>query len=225
MSILFNKKIILIAIIFISIFFVPGLFNFVHAQAESTDFSEGSDFGNIGDFVEPKIKEGSVEDKNLDDAVKKFDGTYVPTQVEKDNIHDSVYGEGGNFPDPTIRARTIQDIRREARSEFTALNPIPGVTDAEAAESPSKFFNGMFMFGISIAAFLAVLMIAIGGIQYMSTDAVSGKSEGRERIIYAVMGLLLVLFSWILLRQINPEILDFNFLDSSAKIINLIIYV
>ena len=65
----------------------------------------------------------------------------------------------------------------------------------------------MFMFGISIAAFLAVLMIAIGGIQYMSTDAVSGKTEGKERIQYAVMGLLLVFFSWILLKQINPEIL------------------
>lgn len=83
----------------------------------------------------------------------------------------------------------------------------------------------MFMFGISIAAFLAVLMIAIGGIQYMSTDAVSGKTEGKERIQYAVMGLLLVLFSWILLKQINPEILNFNFLDNSAKIISSILYV
>lgn len=111
----------------------------------------------------------------------------------------------------------IQNVRRAARSEFTALNPIKGVTDADAAKDPSKFFNGMFMFGVSIAAFLAVLMIAIGGIQYMSTDAVSGKTEGRERIQYAVMGLLLVLFSWILLKQINPEILNFNFLNKDIS--------
>lgn len=111
----------------------------------------------------------------------------------------------------------IQNARRAARSEFTALNPIKGVTDADAAKDPSKFFNGMFMFGVSIAAFLAVLMIAIGGIQYMSTDAVSGKTEGRERIQYAVMGLLLVLFSWILLKQINPEILNFNFLNKDIS--------
>ncbi|MBT4894978.1 hypothetical protein HON59_02890, partial [bacterium] len=33
------------------------------------------------------------------------------------------------------KQRQIQNERREARSEFTALNPIKGVTDAEAAES------------------------------------------------------------------------------------------
>ena len=54
------------------------------------------------------------------------------------------------------------------------------------------------------------MMIAFGGIQYMSTDAIHGKSEGRERITYALMGLLLVLFSWILLNTINPDILSFN---------------
>ena len=77
-------------------------------------------------------------------------------------------------------------------------------------KDPSIFFNGLFKFGIIIAGFLAVVMIAFGGIQYMSTDAIHGKSEGRERITYALMGLLLVLFSWILLNTINPDILSFN---------------
>lgn len=94
--------------------------------------------------------------------------------------------------------------------EFVPLVGIPGVIDAEAAKDPSKFFNGMFTFGISIAGFLAVLMIAVGGIQYMSTDAISGKTEGKERITYAIMGLLLVLFSWVLLNQINPNILNLD---------------
>lgn len=94
--------------------------------------------------------------------------------------------------------------------EFIPLAGIPGVIDAEAAKDPSKFFNGMFTFGISIAGFLAVLMIAVGGIQYMSTDAVSGKTEGKDRITYAIMGLLLVLFSWVLLNQINPNILNLD---------------
>jgi len=208
MSILFNKKIIILTSILISIFFITGIFGIVHAENDDpTDFS-------------------SSDDSALDDAADSLTGKDVPTPTQIDAIES--YDDDINI---TASEKALQDqqriqsTRREARSDFTALNPIPGVTDASAARDPSKFFNGMFMYGISIAAFLAVIMIAIGGMQYMSTDAVSGKAEGKERIQYAVMGLLLVLFSWILLRQINPEILNFGFLDSSAKIINLIIYV
>ncbi len=97
-----------------------------------------------------------------------------------------------------------------ADGDFVPLEEIPGVIDTETAKDPSIFFNGLFKFGIIIAGFLAVVMIAFGGIQYMSTDAIHGKSEGRERITYALMGLLLILFSWILLNTVNPDILDFS---------------
>lgn len=103
-----------------------------------------------------------------------------------------------------------------AEGDFIPLAPIPGVIDAETAEDPSKFFNNLFTFGIVIAGFLAVVMIAVGGIQYMSTDAIHGKSEGRERITYALMGLLLILFSWILLNTINPEILNFDIFNEGS---------
>ena len=69
------------------------------------------------------------------------------------------------------------------------------------------FFNKLFQFGVYIAGFLATIMIAIGGITYMSTDAVGDKKKGKEIITSALMGLLLILFSWILLNQINPDIL------------------
>lgn len=107
-----------------------------------------------------------------------------------------------------------------AEGDFVPLETIPGVIDAETAKDPSKFFNGLFTFGIAIAGFLAVIMIAYGGIQYMSTDAVSGKGEGREKITYAIMGLLLVLFAYILLNTINPDILKFDLFNKTGTNIN-----
>jgi len=212
MSILFNKKIFISILTLILSITILGTLT---VEAEEPCAGQRDTVTGECDTLS---EEGEA---NLD---REVDIQRAPTQQEERNLQGAANSLGGQDDDFTIEER-IQNERREARSDFTALNPIPGVTDASAARDPSKFFNGMFMYGISIAAFLAVIMIAIGGMQYMSTDAVSGKAEGKERIQYAVMGLLLVLFSWILLRQINPEILNFGFLDSSAKIINLIIYV
>jgi hypothetical protein len=54
---------------------------------------------------------------------------------------------------------------------------------------------------------LAVVMIVIGGIEYMTTELISGKEAGKERILHAIFGLLLALGAWTLLNQINPDIL------------------
>lgn len=102
-----------------------------------------------------------------------------------------------------------ETVKQKKPAEFVPLETIPGIIEKGNTDL-NQFFNGLFTFGIVIAGFLAVVMIAVGGIQYMSTDAVSGKGEGRERITYALMGLLLILFSWILLNTINPDILNFS---------------
>lgn len=78
----------------------------------------------------------------------------------------------------------------------------------DAVKNPSIFFNNLFQFGVYIAGFLATIMIAIGGITYMTTGAVDGKKLGKEMITSALTGLLIILFSWILLNQINPDLLN-----------------
>ena len=159
-----------------------------------------------GQLTDTQRLQRGVDEINAqkDDLAEIIRNSIPPGKIDERPIESSKRQN-----EPAIRQGNT--VGNSFSGEFVPLAGIPGVIDADAAQNPSKFFNGMFMFGISIAAFLAVLMIAIGGIQYMSTDAVSGKTEGKERIQYAVMGLLLVLFSWILLKQINPEILNFNF--------------
>jgi membrane-bound lytic murein transglycosylase B len=50
-------------------------------------------------------------------------------------------------------------------------------------------------------------MIVMGGIEYMTTELISSKEAGKERIRNAIFGLLLALGAWTILNTINPNIL------------------
>ncbi len=74
-------------------------------------------------------------------------------------------------------------------------------------EGLAGYLNGIYRIGIAVATGLALVMIVIGGLEYVSVDSVQGKSNGREHIKNAVIGLLLALCSFIILQQVNPSLL------------------
>ena len=94
--------------------------------------------------------------------------------------------------------------------EYTPLAPLPGTTNEEGKTDIQTYIPGIFKLAIGIASVLAVLMIIIGGVEYITTDAIQGKSDGKARIQNALLGLVLVLVSWILLYTINPKLTVFN---------------
>ncbi len=99
--------------------------------------------------------------------------------------------------------------------EYEPLEPLSNtLTNQSVSTNLAQYARGLFGLLIGVAAGLAVIMIIIGGIQYMSTDAISGKSEGKEKIRQALYGLLLAMASWLILFTINPELLDFGLLNS-----------
>lgn len=93
--------------------------------------------------------------------------------------------------------------------EYTPLSPLPHTTSGETTNI-NLYLLGMFELLIGVAGVLAVIMIVIGGIQYMSTDAIYGKLDGKEKIKQAVGGLLLAVLSYLLLQTINPNLLKIN---------------
>lgn len=71
----------------------------------------------------------------------------------------------------------------------------------------SKYLNTMIKVIIGIAAVLAVIMIVMGGIQYMTSELISSKEEGKKRITNAVFGLFIAIGAYLILFTINPNLL------------------
>jgi hypothetical protein len=86
-----------------------------------------------------------------------------------------------------------------------------------------KYLNIMIRIFIGICAVLAVIMIVIGGIEYMTSGLISSKEAGKDRMYGAVLGLLLALGAWTLLYQINPDLLktDLNSLTDQTVEVDL----
>ena len=87
------------------------------------------------------------------------------------------------------------------------VSDIP-LKSAANSQSLQEFLKVVYNWGVFVAVGLAVLFIIFGGIQYMTTDSVFKKDEGRKRVVAAVAGLLIVLSSWLILNQINPRIFE-----------------
>ena len=121
----------------------------------------------------------------------------------------------------------ISTIDAEKDSTTIILEELPGIDNAgfEAAlksnhpgEAAGYYINGLLTFGIGLATVLAVLMITIGGFQYITTDSFMQKSEGKKRIQDSLMGLGLILVSYLLLGTINSDLLKIRFGLSPIKL-------
>ncbi len=74
----------------------------------------------------------------------------------------------------------------------------------------SSFVNGAFKFALALGAILAVLRIAYAGYLYMGNDMWSKKGQAKDIIADVTLGLILLLAVYIILYQINPEIVKLD---------------
>lgn len=90
--------------------------------------------------------------------------------------------------------------------DFVPLSRDPGFLGLDSGVDMSVFLNRMFAISIAVAAVLAVIMIAIGGFKYMTSESVFNIGNAKEQIMNAIVGLIIVLSAILLLSVINPEI-------------------
>jgi len=79
---------------------------------------------------------------------------------------------------------------------------------SKSTEALGKYLNIIIRLFIGFCAVLAVIMIVIGGVEYMTSELISGKEAGKDRIREALLGLLLALGAYTLLNTINPDLLN-----------------
>lgn len=93
-----------------------------------------------------------------------------------------------------------------AAQEYTPLVKIPGVPDGPV--NLSLYLVGLYNFLLSVVGIVAVLMLIIGGMRYITAAGNQAAiSDAKDIITNALAGLLLAILSWVIVAEINPDVL------------------
>lgn len=94
----------------------------------------------------------------------------------------------------------------------------PRLSDAYRAGELKDFLNKIFVGAIALGALLAVLRLAWAGFEYLASDLWSTKEHAKEIIRETLLGLFLLLAIWVILNQINPQILELKLNVGSSSV-------
>jgi hypothetical protein len=127
-------------------------------------------------------------------------------------------GKGVTVPDTLTSLSNRADRCGQTSTStdyYCPLAPLPGTTDDKGGIDIKKqgipgYISGLITLVIGLIGVLSVLMIVVGGIEYMSTVQVGEKEGARARITNAIFGLVLALGSYAVLNTINPNLVDLN---------------
>jgi len=90
----------------------------------------------------------------------------------------------------------------------TGLPNIPGGQLPVGQELPS-YIRYLFIFGLGLIAFLALAQMMAGGLTYiLAAGNVAKVEDAKDTIKQALLGLGLLLVSYLLLRTINPDLVN-----------------
>ncbi len=96
----------------------------------------------------------------------------------------------------------------------------PGITGQEKVGNLAQYLTDLFPKAIGFIGLLGILIIIWEGVKYAASGVPGVKGGSKERITQALWGLLLALAAYILLRQINPELVRVNFSLESNQPVN-----
>lgn len=91
----------------------------------------------------------------------------------------------------------------------------PNKDSSGNATQPSNYSFKDYLQTAYVALFVVVItaivfFFVIGGLEYVISDIPMAKLGGKDKIKKALLGLLIALCSVLLLRLINPDLLNFN---------------
>src|SRR3990167_9043830 len=114
----------------------------------------------------------------------------------------------------TVKAESSSSQSSESGFTYTLLQPLPvagGYLKDNENVTLKDYLTWAFRFILALAGFLAVMMIVIGGVEYIISGASeSMRGEAKKRIENAIWGLVMALVSYLVLYTINPSLVDFN---------------
>lgn len=107
---------------------------------------------------------------------------------------------------------------------YQVLQQLPGGPSGTVSDGGISYFAAVYNVAVSLAIILSITMIVIGGIQYIASGiSPSQKNDAKQRITYAIGGLLLALMSFLILQTIDPDLVKLQLPSgnsSSASILS-----
>lgn len=103
-------------------------------------------------------------------------------------------------------------VATASAQNYTPLVPLPGtVVQGGTTTNLSSYLSGIIKLLIALGGALAILFAIIGGTQYVAASTNPSLKEGaKERLMGALIGLAIILTSYLLLNSINPKLVQFN---------------
>ena len=162
----------------------------VSSSAENTSSEDNNPYTNPGESTTGLEQPSTDNDQNND-------GTNDAFETDNPANYQTMDGEGDSSGKKFI---------------YTLLQPLPQEgEDLKENVTLKQYLTWAFRFTLALAGFLAVMMIVIGGVEYIISGAnESSRSDAKKRINSAISGLVLALVSYLVLYTINPSLVDFN---------------
>lgn len=198
---LFTKKIIkiltgVVLVVFVVVNFTAVMATHIPYQWDYS-LSDKENYTRAGhpEFYKTNLKENTKENT---------DKTLYEQELEKMKKQNGIINFGTN---------NLQNNNSSEGFTFTLLQPLP----TESGDFLSKnvtlkqYLTWAYKFVLALTGFLAVMMIVIGGVEYVISGAnESMRGEAHKRIWGAITGLILALVAYLVLYTINPSLVNFE---------------
>ncbi|MDD5098433.1 MAG: pilin [Candidatus Pacebacteria bacterium] len=90
---------------------------------------------------------------------------------------------------------------------FFSLSPAHALITTFSGDSATELIIYLFNIGITVGSFLAVIMLVLAGVDYMTSSGEEGKMDQvRKKIQNIVFGLVILFGSYMILNTINPQL-------------------
>lgn len=205
---------------------VPTISVYAQTEAEKIDaymlpYATQAGLGNDLEKFKKQIQGLGVNINSLQDVQKNLGQfgpapaiTPAPSVVTTPTVTPATQ-EAATIPNATAIPNTTKAVTEEkgcvsTDTEYCLLEPIVINNVAQEKVKIADYVETMFKIGIGLAALFAVFMIILGGFQYMTSESIGGKGDGKEKIEGALWGLALALGSFLILNTINPQLLEFS---------------
>lgn len=154
-------------------------------------------------YIEGFVPDWLKEDINKTLEEKEYSTDAYVEKVQEVLQSERVYSDkDGGFEGSTDGEKFTYTLLQELPKEGEPLK-----TNVTLKE----YLTWAFRFTLALAGFLAVMMIVIGGVEWIISGAnESSRSDAKKRINNAISGLVLALVSYLVLYTINPSLVDFE---------------